>query len=518
MAALPSNTGGVMDEWLYRFRTPLLLTGVFLGYLLHASNGVWVDDFWDHSAAVSELIRRPWHPHHPQLGIDLPHVFLTPYSLLVAMVAKLCHLNSVESLSLFGIINLSLLLYGVKVFISTNYQEHKRATYFYSLLLILYFWGKNPWNYSGFFHSNIINFSLPYPSSFATGLALIGIALNNKLNTTRESKYLIGVLLITICVLLTHAVAFIFLCTGVVAGTVVHNQNKTQKTVILISLLLCAVCGALLWPYYPLIDLLKGEANVYHLSNKGVYDNVILTLWPVFITIPIFIKKIFKVESRKILVLIMLLMGIYILAWITNKYSYGRVISYIVMLIQIIFALRIAELESYIYQKNRYIVKYIHILIITILFMAFYATIKSSITRLLTITNSIVHGRQILNQQTFGYLNILINKINPDDLILANARTSWILPTFGAKIITLTLPHAFVKDHDQRFSDVEEFFNPKTEEKDRLLVIEKYRPKYILIDKCNDVEWINIANILNKSGNFDSVFEDEKIKLYVVRE
>ena len=129
-----------MGEWIYKFRTPLLLTGIFLSYLLHASNGVWVDDFWDHSAVVSELIRHPWHPQHPQLGNDLPHVFFTPYSLLVAMVAKLFHLNSVESLSLFGIINLSLLLYGVKIFIRTNYRKHERATFFYSVLLILYLW------------------------------------------------------------------------------------------------------------------------------------------------------------------------------------------------------------------------------------------------------------------------------------------------------------------------------------------------------------------------------------------
>ncbi len=507
-----------MGEWIYKFRTPLLLTGIFLSYLLHASNGVWVDDFWDHSAVVSELIRHPWHPQHPQLGNDLPHVFFTPYSLLVAMVAKLFHLNSVESLSLFGIINLSLLLYGVKIFIRTNYRKHERATFFYSVLLILYLWGKNPWNYSGFFHSNILNFSLPYPSAFATALAFVAIALNNKFNTTRNHKYLIGVLLITLCVVLTHAVAFIFLCVGVVAGTVVHNQNLIKETVILISVLACAVCGAFLWPYYPFVELIKGEANVYHLSNKGVYDNIVLTLWPVLISIPLFVKTIIKEESRKILMSLILLTGIYVLALIVNKYSYGRIISYIVILSQIIFAQGIAELEYFFYKKKCKINENILILTTIILLLAFYPTLKASITRVMTVTNNIVHGRQILNQQTFGYLTVIKNKIEPGDLVLANARTSWMLPTFGAKVITLALPHAFVKDHHKRLSDVEEFFNPNTKEEDRLLVIEKYHPKYILIDKNQDVDWMKIVNMLDKSEKFNTLYEDEKIKFYVVKE
>ena len=502
-----------MGEWLYKFRNPLLLAGIFISYLLHASNGLWVDDFWDHSAVVTELIKHPWQPKHPQLGNDLPHVFFTPYSLLVAMVAKICHLTSVEALSLFGLINASLQFYGLSRYIESLNVSFKSATFFYSVLLILFFWGVDPWNYSGFFHSNILNFSLPYPSAFATGLVLLAFAFNARYQSTRQYKYLLSLFVISAIVILTHAVAFIFLCAGLVAGSFGRNKGQITHLIALSIVMLLVLICALQWPYYPFDALVRGASDVYHPSNKGVYENIVKTTWPVLLSLPFIAKELWQKENRQIAITLILLICIYILAWRLHKYSYGRVISYIAILLQIVIAIKIATWDTRLF-KNKHIKNTILVLIITLFVWSAMGQLKAASSRLLTVINSLYLKRTILNQQTFGQYVFLERKIQPGDLVLANVRASWIIPSFGAKVITMALPHAFVADHINRIESVNTFYAENTSLERRKEIIQKYQPSYILFEKAKDKNWQNIVQELTTGGAIKLVEENEDTALY----
>lgn len=504
-----------MGEWIYKFRTPLLLTGIFLNYLLHASNGVWVDDFWDHSAVVSELIRHPWQPQHPQLGNDLPHIFFTPYSLLVAMVARLCHLNSVEILSFFGLLNASILFYGLNRYIASLVVPYKRGTFFYSILLILFFWGADPWNYSGFFHSNILNFTLPYPSAFATGLVFLAFAVNAKFKQTRDFKYVLILSIMTAVILLTHAVAFIFLSAGLASGTLETKSGERWHLVALSVVMLFALICALLWPYYPFLEMLSGASDIYHPSNKGVYENIIRTIWPLFLVLPLIVKDFYKKQNQQLLVTIILLMVVYFAAWLLQKYSYGRVISYMSMMIQILLAIKIAQLDAQLF-KNIRIKKVIPLVMVVACVWAGYGQVHSMATRSLTLINSLYQGRSLLNQLTFAQYTFLEKEIGQGDLVLANVKGSWIIPSFGAKVMTLSLPHAFVTDHKERIDDVNQFFKEETLKEKRIQILKKYQPKYIFFNKSEDKNWLEITKELNASEVGRLVYENEIVALYKI--
>jgi len=53
----------------------------------HTRNQLWVEDFWEHSAVVRELSTHLLHPKHPQLLLDAPHPFYSPYAVMVALLA-----------------------------------------------------------------------------------------------------------------------------------------------------------------------------------------------------------------------------------------------------------------------------------------------------------------------------------------------------------------------------------------------------------------------------------------------
>ena len=151
---------------------------VFVGLLLvqvtaFSLQGIWVEDFWEHSAAVAEFMRNPISPSHPQLNIDAPHAFLNPYAFLVALLANALGLTPIIALSVFGIFNFCVFCIGVYVFSSNFYKQCPQKIAFYALLLILFLWGQLPWPYSGFFSYQIFLFNLPYPSTLIGGLCLV---------------------------------------------------------------------------------------------------------------------------------------------------------------------------------------------------------------------------------------------------------------------------------------------------------------------------------------------------------
>ena len=509
------KNGGVMGEWLYKFRNPILLTVIFLGYLHHASNGIWVDDFWDHSAVVSELIRNPWNPKHPQLGNDLPHVFFSPYSLFVAMVAKLCHLNSVEILSLFGILNASILFYGLNKYIESLAVPNKSATFFYSTVLIMFFWGSDPWSYSGFFHSNILNFSLPYPSAFATGMVFLAFAVNAKFKERIEFKYVLLLSVMSAAILLTQAVAFIFLCAGLVSGALGTKTEERWHLVALSVVLILTLTGALVWPYYPFLEMLRGASDVYHPSNKGVYENIFTTIWPLFLALPVIAKDFFKKQNQQLSVTIILLVMVYLIAWQLQKHSYGRVISYIAMMIQILLAIKIAQLDIHVF-KNTTLKKIVPFIILIACLVAGYRQIQSMATRTLTTINSLYQGRPVLNQFTFAHHTIIEKEIEQGALVLANVKASWIIPSIGAKVITLSLPHAFVQDHEERIFDVSHFFKEDTSKEERTQVLKKYQPSYVFFNKAEDKNWLVITKELIASEIGQLVYENENVALFKI--
>ena len=496
-----------MGDWIYRNRLTLLLTCVAVYYLLQVSDGLWVDDFWDHSAAVSALMRDLMHPRHAQLAIDQPFVFFTPYSLMVACTARLFGLTSIDALALFGLFNGALLVYGLRRYLRAMGTEDEQGVLFYGILCVLFLWGAGGWGYSGFFHAGILKFVLPYPSAFATGLALLGLALNRARRAPGFSLLMLAVLAILAIVMLSHPVAFVFMVAGLFADAITRSRRRAEAILMVLILVLAAVAVSLLWPYYPFVRLMLGASNVYHLSNGAMYLNILDATWPVLVLLPFAGRLLTDARNRPLVVTALLLLGLYIAAGMVQKYSYGRVISYVILLAQLLIAQRVAQWDRALFAQSA-ARRYGPPLIVLALCVLWMGEIQATVTRVLTTVNSLVKGRPDLRRMTFGHLEFLRDKIEPGSVVLANLETSWIIPTFGAKVVALLHPHAFIEDLDRRGQDLAEFFATGAPRALRQRTIEHYGVRYILLSRTRDPAWREIADQFATGDGAGIVYED----------
>jgi len=496
-------------DFIFQRKYLFLVCYLIFRYAIYSTNGLWTGDFWEHSAVVRELTARPLNPLHPQLLLDSKHAFFTPYAFLVVALGWLLRVDSITALALCGALNLALLSYGLTLFIKSIDPVQSYSTSFYSMILILMFWGSDPWHFSGFYSFEAINSVLPYPSTFALGLSLLGLTIHSSQLISYSLRNQILLILICTIVLITHSLTAIFLLSGIVCQTLTLsklNKNILFRLVLLIVVIFCLV---LFWPYFSMLKLMTGEGDVYHFANTPMYLNVIERIWPTILFAPIIILQLLQKKNWAIGLTLMSLLLIYIFGYLSNKYSYGRSIAFILLLTNILLAQRIVEIECYL-KKNLIVWLTFKTIVVFVLLLCTIFWVKQNASRILTIGNSVYLGRTISDQITYKDLLFISSYITEKDQILANVEASWIIPSLGGKVVATDHPLAFVPDWYTRKWLVMEFFNSETSSKRRLEIFHKYQPNLLLINKSNILNWNSILNQFTTEMKGLIIFDNEK--------
>ncbi len=479
-----------------------------------ATNGLWYGDFWEHSAVVAAFVANPLHPSHPFFDLPAPHAFLSPYHLLIALFARATGLDVTNSLALFGVINYCLLAWALFCYIRSFAGNAASRSSFYALLFILFLWGTNPWGHSGFLHFELIADVLPYASSFATAVSFFALAIGFggiRLSTAWRA---IAVTVMGTIVLLSHPLTFVFLATGLFcqclqpdAKTVAHRASRVA-----IALGVCGALGAL-WPYYSIIDLMAGAGDIYHSSNLIMYVDALQRIWPVLVLSPLMLGALREARQRTILCHIAALVLIYALGYLSGKYSYGRDITFIVILAQILIGHHVAKMETRLDASHPEMADRLRILLAAGLLASAVTWLLPTFTRSMTVINSLRIGRQVSNQQMYANLTFLPRFVKPGEVVLSDIETSWVVPTFSGKVIAGLHAQAFVGDYEKRALDLNRFFDSKSDDKDRQAIVESYRPTFLLLDKQDTPNWQTIAAQFDPGPGKCRVFENARYQL-----
>ena len=501
----------------------LLCLLILFNITIHASNGGWYGDFWEHSAVISELMLHPFSPHHPQLALDVPHAFYSPYALALAFMARVLHLAAIDILAVAGVLNFVLLAYAIRVFSGTLARTQPHITAFYSLLFILFLWGADPWSFSGFFHFWILGDVLPYPSTFSVALSLIALSLNARGQTEIPLIRTVLIYFITLVVLLSHPLTFVFLVIGLSIQAVFLCANPSFRSLCLslcrvIAGLLVVVGLAVFWPYFSIIELLTRAGNVYHIANAGVYSQILQRTWPILLVLPLAGWALRDRNGRSVLILVATLVCIYTLAYWKQKYSFGRVIAMIALLLQILIAEGVARIELRLCQARPFLNALIPACLVVLVLVFSMSWLIPSVTRAMTIANSLLLGRTVSNQQGYKNLTFLTGIVDRNDLVISDLQTSWLIPTFGGRVIAAQHPLAFVPDQLERQKDLEIFFSAETSQEARLNVLRKYKPKYLLLDWRSVNKWPVIATLLAENDLGRSIYENEQYQLILLNQ
>ena len=257
----------VMARGLSKYRYQILTGFLFYKFVFVATTAAQYGDFWEHSAAIKALIDNLSLPTHPFFALTAPHSFISPYSVLIAALATLTHTTAINALAVFGLFNFCLLAYSVKAFCSPLIKDSQsiraQDCAFYGLLLMLFLWGANTWGYSGFLNFSLIADVLPYPSTFALALSLLGLSFHFKISTRFSFFESIFIYVLFWVVLLTHPLTSIFFASGLVcqlwSAAAEQRLQKLLTGVIFGSL---AIFAATQWPYFSLVALIFGAGDV----------------------------------------------------------------------------------------------------------------------------------------------------------------------------------------------------------------------------------------------------------------
>jgi hypothetical protein len=505
--------------WASNYRYILLVCFLLLQVLAFSLEGLWVEDFWEHSSAVSEFMRQPLNPSHPQLKLNAPHTFLNPYTFIVALTASTFGMTAITTLSIFGVLNFFLFCWGLFAFVSLFCPSKTDAAKvsFYALLFVLFLCGDQPWPYSGFFSYQIFFFNLPYPSTFIGGLSLLTLGLAGKSQTTlKPLRWLALTLVISLC-LLTHPLTAQFLVLGFIAQALFSSHNRVIRLITLAAACVAAVALASLWPFYPFLELVRGAASVYDLSNGTMYYYFIERIWPFIVLSPVIAWAMFQRQQRVLLFIFCSTIVVYLFGLYTQKYSYGRIISYTVLMAQVCCAIVAVRLEGSLERVHTRALLAYQTLLLCVLVGSSLGALHTATTRLLTAANSVRLERPIFNQVIYKDYVVLTNDIPTGSTVFANFEASWLLPTFGAKVIAAQHPLAFVRDADERQQDLELFFAECTTATKRLDLLKKYDADYLLIDKAADPSSKMIRLQLTELTQASVRFEDNRFVLFALK-
>ena len=464
----------------------LILSALLLVLLTSQTlNQQWSTDFWEHSAVVRALAANLLHPQHPLLPVDAPHPYFSPYTLAVGALARLLGIGPIAALSIAAVANLLLFLLGFWLLVGRLVAS--RLAPFYALVFVLLLWGVTPWRWSGFLNLNSLGFGLPYPSMFATAVMFLALWSLLVYLETNQPSWLAGPVVGSAAILLTHPITAVAGGIGATAIMLSYADGRSWRS--FAWLLAAAGVAALLvlaWPYYSLLDLLS-QSSVYTGSHTAMYEDVLQRILPALLGLPVIFQRV-RHNPRDPLGL-MLVGGLAIYAWggLSGNLTYGRIISFVVLVLQVALAAYFAGLETRLragaYPPMRAGAIYGGLLALLLVGLVGVAPgLVRAVPHALLPGGLRSDARFGKVSDTYGFLE---NCTAPSDIILTDLDfNSLATPTFGGRVVATGYPLPFVGDIDRRAEDVRRFLSPDATAADRRAILARYHVGYVLLNRA----------------------------------
>jgi hypothetical protein len=412
-------------------------------------------------------------------------------------------LTPMIALAIAGICNLLLLLFGLRMFCRAFFERNQDAVAFYALLFIVFLWPANTWHWSGFlsFRALSAGNTLPYPSTFAIAMTFCLLSLYRRSPSSTPTQLLCIVL--TSVIVLTHPTTAIFALSGLFAITL-HKVKAEGKGVVIRGGLSLIATSLLvwLWPYYSFWELVSANNPMFHTVSLDLYSSLVPFAWPVILLCPLAFFCLWSRLKQNSFDALALMLGcvlaLYFVGYVTRLYGVGRVVSVAAILIQIVIASRLASWES---GMDRGTFKATLCLVPVLVGLTFLNSGNASV---LDEALGGFRGERVSHKQ----FESLADHIEQYDLVLADLKTSWMVPAFAGKVIGWLHPVHWIDDDAQRRTDTSRFFSNKASREERLDIIRRYQPNYLLV---------NIKRHRNQArfeGLGRSVFESKRFALY----
>ncbi|HET7292634.1 MAG TPA: hypothetical protein VFM88_09425 [Vicinamibacteria bacterium] len=443
----------------------LLCASLFALLFAHSWSDAWIGDFWIYTATLREVAQSPLRPRHPLLGNDDPFVFVSPYTWVLGLASRLSRLTAFQTLVAQGLVNLALLLAALWGFVRTWLRRPAAA--FYALLFVLFLWGRDPWQFSGFFHLRSLAVVLPYPSTFAFGLALLTLAAFPGAVASGRLAWCASTLPVLALLWILHPVNGLFLALGLVVSSVTIAGGR-RRWELLALVFAASLALAFAWPFFSVTDLWFGQLDRVHEGNDTMYDAPLPRIAPALLGAPWLLVRL-RQNPRDPLTLLTLALGALVfLGGLTGQFTLGRLVSHTAILLQISCADACAALE----ERLRGV--------------RWRRAVAPAAAAILVAVSWPGRVKPTIDESWRGdtaWLSFLETRVGPYAVVMTDLETCWYVPTFAGKVVAYPMQLPFVPDHEERVRRVERFFAPGVGRGERCETLRRFGAKYLLLDE-----------------------------------
>lgn len=421
-------------------------------------------DFWIYTATLREVATSPFHPRHPLFGNDYPFAFLSPYAWTLGLASRLSRLTAFQTLVMQGFVNLALLLGGLYAFTTTWLRRPAAA--FYALLFVLFLWGRDPWQFSSFFHLRSLAFVLPYPSTLAFALALLTLAVFPRQVASGSRAWVALTLPVMTLLWILHPVNGLFLALGLVVSSASGSRGRRHWTALALVFAASLVL-ALAWPLFPVSDLWFGQLDRVHEGNDTMYDSPLPRVAPALLGAPWLLLRLRRQPRDPIAWLTLALAALVVAGGLSGQFTLGRLISHVAILLQIALADACTALEEKLERPWRH-------------------ALAPGVTVILIGASWSARVKPTIEECRRGdprWLSFLESRVGPYDVVLTDLETCWYVPTFRGKVVAYPMQLPFVPDHAERVLRVRRFFDRAARQDERCDTIRRYGVTYLLFAK-----------------------------------
>lgn len=322
--------------------SPYLIVCGALGAVLASQtlNRQWSGDVSAHAAAITEMAARPWTPEEPFIGGDVDSPYLSPWSLVWGLMARLSGWTAYDVLVLSGLVNLVLILVAFRLF--TRALGLSDAAAAVGLISAVVLWGLSPWRWSGFISLNSLGFGLPYPSATCFALMLVVWTLVLRYLARHRRRDLAAIAALTALIVLSHPFSALNMAIGVVALLVAFNRSLRDVPAIGTAVLTGGL-ASLLWPYYSVVEAAAG-GGLYEGVHAPFYEPEALTRIALLaVALPALLKRGREDRRDPLVWLFVVGAAVYGLGWVVGVNSLGRVLPVVMLGPQLALAAQLVE-------------------------------------------------------------------------------------------------------------------------------------------------------------------------------
>ncbi len=471
--------GPPTGSWPARHRYALLALIVTVLTGIQTLNGQWSSDMWEHVAVVRELIAHPFDPNHPLVLSDAAHPDFSPYTVVLGMVGHLLGVGAVTVLSVAGVVNVVLLLVALRLLV-IEVTGNERAP-FWALLFTLALWGASPYRYSGFYSLNSIGFVAPYPSTFATAVAFGTLVAALRFARTGERRRLVAVSLGTAVVVLVHPLSAPWFALAM-AAVALSRQRDLRAIAWFGGVGAVGVGLCLVWPYYPLVDLVNSSADLESL-NQTMYSSVVPRILPALLGLAVVVRR-SRADHLDLLGLFLAgSAGLYLLGALSDNTSFGRSLAFVVVVLHIALADGVARFEAGATLADASRGARVGVGVIGFLLLVGLVTTRAGLVRMVpeALLPASIRGSDELVRPDDRY-RFLVGPVGPTEVVAAATPSdNRIIPALTGRSLALAVPRPFVTDADARKRAQRRFFDPATSAHRRAEIQDEFQVRFALL-------------------------------------